>query len=122
MGVFTVKDSISEFEATASAHKNGSGITQVLWSACGRYLCIVERDSEGIGVWDVRGSGRRLSWLQKRNGCTNQRLGVDISGTDIWAGGTDGMVRIWENFGSCEGVIDPARKFRAHNGVYLLCG
>lgn len=97
---------------------NGSGITQVLWSSCGRYLCVVERSSDGISVYDVRGTGRRLSWFRGRKARTNQRLGVDILGSEIWAGGTDGLVRIWEGVGMLEGNISPSREFEAHDGNF----
>jgi hypothetical protein len=95
----------------------GTGITQLCWSTCGRYLCVVERESDGIGVWDIRGSGTRLAWLQGRAGRTNQRLEVGIMGQEIWAGGTDGRVRVWEGLGMSEGDIDPAWQFHAHNGI-----
>lgn len=97
---------------------SGSGITQVLWSSCGRYLCVVERSSDGISVYDVRGTGRRLSWFRGRKALTNQRLGVDILGSEIWAGGTDGLLRIWEGVGMLEGNISPIREFKAHDGNF----
>lgn len=114
-GIFEIKASDTE----AEDGDQGSGITQVLWSSCGRYLCIVERDSDGIGVWDVRGTGRRLAWLRGRTARTNQRLHVDILGPELWAGGTDGKVRVWENLGMVEGDVDPAWHFRAHDGKPL---
>lgn len=95
----------------------GNGTTQVIWSSCGRYLCVVERESNGIGVWDVRGTGRRLSWLRGRMAQTKQRLGVDILGSEIWAGGTDGMVKFWERLGMAEGDLPPAGQFHAHEGM-----
>lgn len=97
---------------------SGGGITQVLWSSCGRYLCVIERSSDGISVYDVRGTGRRLSWFRGRKARTNQRLGADILGSEIWAGGTDGLVRIWEGVGMLEGNISPSREFEAHDGKF----
>lgn len=111
-GIFEVKGSSTE---TEDEHL-GSGITQVIWSSCGRYLCVVERESDGIGVWDVRGTGRRLAWLQGRMAKTNQRLAVDILNTELWAGGTDGAVRVWESLGMIEGDVNPAWQFHAHGG------
>ena len=96
----------------------GTGITQLLWSACSRYLCVVERGSDGVGVWDVRGTGQRLAWLRGRKSLTPQRLGVDIAGQEIWAGGTDGYVRVWEGLGMKEGSIDPVWEFKAHDGMF----
>ena len=91
----------------------GAGITQLLWSACGRYLCVVERASDGVGVWDVRSTGKRLSWLRGRRAKTMQRLGAEVVDGEIWAGGTDGNVRVWEDLGKAEGVLDPAWTFQA---------
>lgn len=112
MGVFEINGIDSD------GTDSGSGITQVLWSSCGRYLCVVERSSDGISVYDVRGTGRRLSWFRGRKARTNQRLGVDILGSEIWAGGTDGLVRIWEGVGMLEGNISPSREFEAHDGNF----
>ena len=95
----------------------GTGITQLLWSACSRYLCVVERGSDGIGIWDVRGTGRRLGWLKGRKAVTPQRLGAEVAGHEIWAGGTDGKVRVWDNLGTKEGSIDPVWEFDAHDGL-----
>ena len=110
MGVFEIKGTDPE------GADNGGGITQVLWSSCSRYLCVVERSSDGISVYDVRGTGRRLSWFRGRKAQTNQRLGVDILGSEIWAGGTDGLIRIWEGVGMFDGDISPSREFEAHEG------
>lgn len=95
----------------------GTGITQLLWSECSRYLCVVERGSDGIGVWDIRGAGRRLAWLKGRNARTPQRLGAEVVGHEVWAGGTDGCVRVWEGLGTGEGIVDPIWQFRAHDGA-----
>lgn len=92
----------------------GMGITQVLWGSCGRYLCVAERGSDGVGVWDIRGTGKRLAWLKGRKALTQQRLGVEVVGGEVWAGGTDGVVRVWEGLGIREGSVDCAWKFQAH--------
>ena len=105
-GVFSV-DTEDEVE-------RGGGITQMIWSACGRYLCAVERTSDGVGIWDIRGTGKRLAWLRVRNARTQQRLGVDVLGAEVWAGGLDGVVRVWEGLGMAEGVVDPMWEFTAH--------
>lgn len=96
---------------------NGTGVTQVLWSSCSRYLCVVERGSDGIGVWDIRGSGQRLAWLKGRNALTPQRLGAELVDSEIWAGGTDGIVRAWQGIGMREGVTEPSWEFKAHGGM-----
>ena len=96
---------------------DGKGLTQVMWSQCGRYLCTVERGSDGIGVWDIRGNGKWLAWLKGRNARTPQRLGVDVIGGEVWAGGIDGLVRVWEGLGMTEGVINPKWEYQAHSDV-----
>lgn len=116
-GIFHVKG--GEGEGEGGDADTGNGITQVIWSSCGRYLCVVERGSNGIGVWDVRGTGRRLSWLRGRMAQTKQRLGVDILGSEIWAGGTDGVVRVWEGLGTAEGIVSPTGQFHAHEGMFV---
>ena len=100
-----------------SPEKEGEGITQLLWSPCSRYLCIAERCSDGISVWDIRGTGTRLAWLKGRKAETYQRLSVDLMGGEIWAGGMDGMVRVWEGLGMKEGVVEPSWSFQAHGDV-----
>lgn len=92
----------------------GNGLTKVIWSQCGRYLCTVERGSDGIGVVDIRGNSKWLAWLKGRNARTQQRLGFDVIGGEVWAGGMDGVVRVWEGLGMTEGVIDPNWEFQAH--------
>lgn len=118
VGIFRVEEGEGEGEDAAT----GNGTTQVIWSSCGRYLCVVERGSNGISVWDVRGTGRRLSWLRGRMAQTKQRLGVDILGSEIWAGGTDGMVRVWEKLGMAEGDVSPTRQFHAHDDAVSSTG
>ena len=95
----------------------GKGLTQVMWSQCGRYLCTVERGSDGIGVLDIRGNSKWLAWLRGRKARTPQRLGVDVIGEEVWAGGIDGVVRVWEGLGMTEGVIDPKWEYQAHGDV-----
>lgn len=97
--------------------ERGQGVTQVIWSACNRYLCIAERGSDGISVCDVRKFDKRLAWLKGRTARTQQRLGVDVLGSEVWAGGTDGMVKIWEGLGMRQGAVEPSLEFKAHDDV-----
>lgn len=97
--------------------KKGNGITQVVWDASGRYLCVAERGSDGISIWDIRGSGKRLAWLQGRKAKTQQRMGIELLYGEIWAGGTDGVVRVWEGLGMKEGVVECDWQFTAHEDV-----
>lgn len=100
----------------------GTGVTQTVWSPCGRYLCVVERVSRGVLVYDVRVTGKLVCWLDGRNAETNQRLGVDAfegdgnNGMEIWAGGNDGVVRVWEEVGRTEGRVERSWEWRAHDG------
>lgn len=50
---------------------------------------------------------------------TQQRLGVDILGSEVWAGGKDGMVRVWEGLGMAEGDVSPTGQFHAHDGTFV---
>lgn len=110
-------DTVAVFPLAAGSEpreEKGQGITQTLWSTCSRYLCVAERCSDGISVWDIRGTGKRLAWLRGRKAKTQQRLGVDVMGEEVWAGGADGAVRVWEGLGMKEGNLDPAWQFQAH--------
>ena len=109
--------------ADAAAGVGGTGVTQTAWSACGGiYLCVVERKSRGVLVYDVRVMGKLVSWLEGREADTNQRLGVDVfeaeAGMEIWAGGTDGVVRVWEGVGKTEGGVERSWEWRAHDGTF----
>lgn len=99
----------------------GNGITQVKWSGDGRYLFVAERGSDVVVIYDIRGTGKRLGWLKGRKALTMQRLTFDLSdvpgeGVHVWAGGADGVVRIWKHVTSKEGVIEPDTEFRASDG------
>lgn len=102
----------------------GTGITQTAWSACGRYLYVVERKSRGVLVYDIRVMGKLAAWLEGREAETNQRLGVDVfegkDGMEIWAGGTDGVVRVWEGVGKTEGPLEKSWEWKAHDGKFVL--
>lgn len=117
VGVFSIKIT-SHSDSDSAEEDEGSGITQVTWSPCGRYLLIAERCSNGIGVWDIRGTGRRLAWLAGRKANTMQRLGIEVrEGGEVWAGGTDGAVRVWEGLGRSEGRVERVWEFGAHDGM-----
>jgi telomerase Cajal body protein 1 len=122
LGVFRVDGN------EADGRIGGRGITQLLWSPCGRYLYIVERNSGGVMVYDIRKSGQLLSWAEGRKAETNQRLAIDLShsstadgGIDIWAGGIDGTIRVWNNTHLCEGPRQPDLGWYAHDGRQWRC-
>ncbi|CAD6446272.1 4b9964d5-f52e-4aa1-8318-58c179e78714 [Sclerotinia trifoliorum] len=109
-----------DISAAADAEADwGQGISELGWSACGRYLWVVERKSRGVLVYDVRVTGKLVSWLEGREAETNQRLGVSCfegeKGMEIWAGGTDGVVRVWEGVGGTEGGVGCDWEWKAHN-------
>lgn len=123
IAVFSVAEG-PEQPSGAEPDIGGSGITQVRWSPCARYLYVAERKSDGILVYDIRVAGKKLGCLQGRRADTNQRLGVDVvptqSGHEIWAGGTDGGVRIWANPWEVEGVKSPSWGWTAHDGEFCV--
>lgn len=104
--------------ADDESHIGGAGVSQVLWSACGRYLFVVERKSRGVLVYDVRVTGRLVGWLEGREAETNQRMSVDTASiggkSEVWAGGTDGRVRVWRDVGSTAGGAKPDMDWLAH--------
>ncbi|CAM1511687.1 Fc.00g092000.m01.CDS01 [Cosmosporella sp. VM-42] len=105
-----------------AADIGGQGIVQVLWSPCGRYLVVNERQSEGLLVYDIRGTGQLLSVLKGRKAATQQKLNCDVfqgsvyggSSFEVWAGSQDGTVTVWEDVGVHEGAADPTWDWKAH--------
>ena len=109
-GSFTVKNT------DADQAIGGSGITQLLWSPCGRYLYVAERQSNGVMIYDIRNTGQLLCWLKGRHAYTNQRLGVELfhgESQDVWAGGTDGVIRVWRDAERQEGGVAPGIQWLA---------
>lgn len=100
----------------------GRGVTQFLWSPCGRYLYIAERKSDGVLVYDIRVTGQLLGWLRGRKALTNQRMKVDLTSSteddshEIWAGGADGFMRVWRNPMYSTGPQDPSWEWQVHDG------
>lgn len=120
LGTFNV----SKTEATRCI--GGRGVTQLLWSPCGRYLYIAERQSDGILVYDIRMTGQLLGWLEGRKALTNQRMKVDVVSSgengshEIWAGGTDGFMRVWRNPTHTAGGQNPSWESKVHDGEYRI--
>ncbi|KAL4780964.1 WD40-repeat-containing domain protein [Aspergillus varians] len=115
LGTFNVS------KTEADRHIGGCGITQILWSPCGRYLYIAERKSDGVLVYDIRVTGQLLGWLQGRNALTNQRMKIDLVSRgqgiahDIWAGSTDGTMRSWQNPAHTAGAQAPTWQCKVHD-------
>lgn len=91
----------------------GGGVVQTIWSPCGRYLALNERNSDGVLVYDIRKGHRLLGVLGPRNARTQMRLGCDVfatgeemsdaGGFEVWGGTADGTVNVWENAGTLLG-------------------
>ncbi|KPM40025.1 hypothetical protein AK830_g6545 [Neonectria ditissima] len=110
-------------EMDGAAEIGGQGIVQVCWSPCGRYLVVNERQSTGLLVYDIRGSGKLLSVLTGRDATTQQKLTcnvfkgsqyADSSFFEVWAGTRGGSVVVWEDVGSSVGTVDPSWDWEAH--------
>lgn len=122
----------------------GSGITQTIWSPCGRYLLIAERKSRGMLVYDVRVTGRLLGCLTGRDTAdSNQRVSCDVfpgsssspgggggdgeAGFEVWSGaatgsGGGGVVKVWEGVGAREGAHEPSWAWRAYDDASTTVG
>lgn len=82
----------------------GRGVSQTLWSPCGRYLIINERNANSLLVYDIRVTGQLLSILTGRQADTQQRMHCDVfagedGGFEVWAGAQDGTVLAWTGVG-----------------------
>ncbi|PLN83910.1 WD repeat-containing protein [Aspergillus taichungensis] len=105
----------------ADSHIGGRGVTQLLWSPCGRYLYIAERKSDGVMIYDIRVTGQMLGWLEGRQSLTNQRMKIDIVPThqgeshEVWAGGTDGFMRVWRDPTQTAGAQKPQWAWQVHD-------
>ena len=122
---------VRDGKSTAKQSGSGSGVTQLHFlssnSASSPYLLITERSSDGISVYDLRSvSQDPLAYLTGRNALTNQRLAVDVGtnpttgSPEVYAGGTDGFVRVWEHVGMEEGIVQPERVWEASNSGKVI--
>ncbi|KAF2276187.1 WD40 repeat-like protein [Westerdykella ornata] len=96
----------------AEGPRPGAGVTQLKWSPCGKYLYIAERMSDHLFIYDVRNFSYCLGYCVGRQAFSNQKMGFDVwgrgeGGLEVWAGGTDGRMRIWENAHFQEGEVRP---------------
>lgn len=101
----------------------GRGVTQVSWSPDGRYLFVAERKSDGVLMYDIRVTGKLLGWLEGRKAMTLQRLGVETtmtgSGYELWAGGADGLVRLFQDPHQTEGGRQSDWQWPCHGGKFI---
>ncbi|KAK7193549.1 WD repeat domain-containing protein [Paraphaeosphaeria sporulosa] len=91
----------------------GEGVTQLEWSPDGTYLYVAERSSNALLIYDVRKFGLALAHCAGRKAQTRQKMGFDVwaqrdagENHEIWAGGTDGCVRVWRYAYLKEGAVD----------------
>ncbi|KAF2668046.1 hypothetical protein BT63DRAFT_415548 [Microthyrium microscopicum] len=98
----------------------GSGVSKVKWSTCGSYLLVGERQSDAIQVFDVRGKHELLQTFVGRHAMSMMPLGWDLTPNgEVWAGGMDGHVRIWEGIGKSEGDVVASASWKAHEDVTI---
>lgn len=96
----------------------GDGVSHLKWSPDGNYLYVAERMSDAILIYDVRNVSLTLGYCAGRKALTKQKLGFDVwtagdttygydtVSHEIWAGGTDGKIRVWRDPYLKEGAIE----------------
>jgi len=96
----------------------GDGVSSLKWSPCGRYLYVAERDSDALLIYDVRSFSMALGYCAGRRARTKQKLGFDVWSAgaspydvesiahEVWAGGTDGKIRVWKDPYLKEGAVE----------------
>jgi hypothetical protein len=99
-------------------HVMGDGASYLKYSPCGTYLYVAERQSDVLLIYDVRNFSLTLGYCAGRKALTKQKLGFDIWNAgaspydieamshEVWAGGTDGMVRVWRDPYRKEGAVE----------------
>ncbi|CAK7264025.1 hypothetical protein SEPCBS119000_000789 [Sporothrix epigloea] len=111
----------------ASSVSHGDGVVQLLWSPCGRYLVVNERKSQGLLVYDVRGSGRLLCTLAGRSARTTQPIRCAVygggngqdNGFELWSGTDNGTGVLYQGVGQREGVVEPTWQWQAHSHTVI---
>ncbi|EMD61334.1 hypothetical protein GGP41_003964 [Bipolaris sorokiniana] len=97
----------------------GDGVSSLKWSPCGNYLYVAERNADVLLIYDVRSFSLALGYCVGRKALTKQKLGFDVWNAgqspydvegfshEVWAGGTDGKVRVWRDAYAKEGAVLP---------------
>jgi WD40 repeat protein len=98
--------------------KTGNGVSHLKYSPCGTYLYVAERQSDILLIYDVRKFSLALGYCTGRKALTTQKLGFDVWNRgvspyegetlshEIWAGGTDGVIRVWRDPYLKEGAVE----------------
>ncbi|OAL50334.1 hypothetical protein IQ07DRAFT_621178 [Pyrenochaeta sp. DS3sAY3a] len=111
---------------------NGDGISHLKWSPCGTYLYAAERKSDILLIYDARNVSLALGHCAGRKALSKQKMGFDVwcpgaasaaavaTDTDtmsheLWAGGTDGCVRVWRDPWAREGAVPPDEVLRVRD-------
>lgn len=112
-------DGIGSWSSTFSVNGQGNGVTDVKWSPDGTYLLVAERQSDIVQVFDIRNTQQKVADLCRRTARTTQPLHMSIiqtaSGYEVWAGGSDGQVRMWANPGHLQGAQAPDAELHMHD-------
>jgi WD40 repeat protein len=96
---------------------SGAGVTHLQWTSCGRYLVVGERKSDCILVFDIRQTQSLLQTFRGRRADTMMRMGWSLTENgEVWAGGTDGIARVWRHVGSERSSVEPVESWSAHYG------
>ena len=106
----------------------GDGVSHLKWSPCGKYLYVAERQSDVLLIYDVRNFSLSLGYCTGRKALTKQKLGFDVWNAgaspydietvshEIWAGGTDGKMRVWRDPYTKEGAVEADDVVQVHEG------
>ncbi|KAF1911843.1 WD40-repeat-containing domain protein [Ampelomyces quisqualis] len=112
----------------------GDGVASLRHSPCGAYLYVAERMSDALLIYDVRNFRAALAYCACRTARTKQKLGFDVWGAgasvhdvgarahEVWAGGTDGMVRVWRDPYLKEGAVQPDEVVQIGDGSMPVVG
>ena len=96
-----------------------SGITGLKFhpsASSGNYLVAGSRRSKALHVFDIRNPRSVLARLTDRICATSQRVEFDITDEgEVWAGCTDGKLRMWERLGLEEGDVAPSWEREMHH-------
>jgi len=115
-------------------HIIGDGVSSVKYSPCGKYLYVAERMSDVLLIYDVRNFSLSLGYCAGRKALTKQKLGFDVwnagaspydieaTSHEIWAGGTDGVVRVWRDPYMKEGAVEADELVKAGSGDVPVVG